>query len=151
MAGFCDADAVELWRSVRADIEAAGGRTIKPLTGTAAVPHDIAHHIMLPQVWVPLNYGGYWRLARINLDGGNVVTYDPFLPEDRQDEEPPHYARLSTVLTREGTTWFHAYVTCPIPPAMSIQKSGIWLLKTLDCSLQKIDLNCDKVSTPNPI
>lgn len=150
MSGFCDADAVDLWSLVRADALAAGCISVKPLTWTPAFPADIAHHGLLPQVWLPLNYGGQWRLARINLVGGSVVTYDPYLTEHTQDEEPPHFPRLTRAMALEGREWCHNYTTCCIPPALSIHKTGIWLLKTLDCHLGMIEVNCDKVSIYHP-
>ena len=93
-----------------------------------------------------MNDNGHWRLACINLDAGTVTTYDPMWPTDRLEEEPPHFAFLKNVLAPEAMEWCHVYGIYP-DPIISIQQTGAWILRTLDCIPRKQKLSFGKVHT----
>ena len=90
---------------------------------------------------------GHWKLASINLDGGNVVTYDSSRTRDSTKEDPPHHTLLTTILAPDMVECYQCYGVYKTQPSRLIKRTGACLLKTLDCVFQKMDLTFQNVST----
>ena len=90
---------------------------------------------------------GHWKLASINLDGGNVVTYDSSRTTKSTEEVPPHHTLLTTILAPDMVECYHCYGIYNTQPVRAIKRTGVCLLKTLDCVFRGTDLTFQNVST----
>ena len=90
---------------------------------------------------------GHWKLASINLDRGNVVTYDSSRTTKSTEEVPPHHTLLTTILAPDMVECYHCYGIYNTQPVRAIKRTRICLLKTLDCVFRGTDLTFQNVST----
>ena len=111
------------------------------------------------QVWIPMNDGGRWRLVCIDLDMKTMRTYDPLCPTDDMGEQPPHFQVLRRALASESTEsaestgsteWTYEYHIYTTKQPASVHQTGVWLLKSLDCHLQKTEFQVKRVDPSKP-